>query len=94
MMLRDHEQHLFWQYLPQERKTRKARWNLKLRRLLAWFGGRRQQIGLVTTIYLILWSIPLFLGEPLISLFAVLPLMLVPPVGLLVYRLVWQEFHE
>jgi len=94
MMFKDHEQHLFWQYLPQERKTRKERWNLQLRRFLAWCGGRRQQIGLVAVFYIILWSIPLFLGEPLISLFAVLPLLLVPPVGLLVYRLVWKEFHE
>ena len=93
-MLRDHEQHLFWQHLPQERKTLQARWRLYTRRLLAWFGGRRQRIGLIVVIYLILWIIPLLLGQPLISLFAVLPLLLVPPVGILVYRLVWKEFHE
>ena len=93
-MLRDHEQHLFWQHLSPERKTRQARWCLYTRRLLAWFGGRRQRIGLVVGIYLILWSIPFLLGQPLISLFAVLPLLLVPPVGILVYRLVWKEFHE
>ena len=88
------EQHLFWQHLPQERKTRQARLMLQARRLNAWLGGRRQRIGLITIIYLILWSIPLLLGQPLISFFAVLPLLLVPPVGLLVYRLVWKEFHE
>ena len=90
----NHEQHLFWQHLPQERKTRQARLMLQARRLNAWVGGRRQRIGLITIIYLILWSIPLLLGQPLISFFAVLPLLLVPPVGLLVYRLVWKEFHE
>ena len=93
-MLMNHEQHLFWQHLPQERKTRQARLMLQGRRLNAWLGGRRQRIGLITIIYLILWSIPLLLGQPLISFFAVLPLLLVPPVGLLVYRLVWKEFHE
>ena len=93
-MLRDHEQHLFWRHLPQERKTRQARWALYTRRLWAWCGGRRQRIGLAVAIYLILWCIPLLLGQPLISLFAVLPLLLVPPVGILVYRLVWKEFHE
>ena len=67
---------------------------LQARRLNAWLGGRRQRIGLITIIYLILWSIPLLLGQPLISFFAVLPLLLVPPVGVLVYRLVWKEFHE
>ena len=90
----NYEQHLFWQHLPQERKTRQARLMLQARRLNAWLGGRRQRIGLITIIYLILWSIPLLLGQPLISFFAVLPLLLVPPVGLLVYRLVWKEFHE
>ena len=93
-MSMNYEQHLFWQHLPQERKTRQARLMLQARRLNAWLGGRRQRIGLITIIYLILWSIPLLLGQPLISFFAVLPLLLVPPVGLLVYRLVWKEFHE
>ena len=90
----EHNEHLFWKHLPSERKTRQARLNLRVRRLLAWCGGRRQRIGLSVAVYLILWSIPLFLGQPLISFFAVLPLLLVPPVGLLVYRLVWKEFHE
>ena len=93
-MLRDNEQHLFWEHLPQERKTFQARWSLYLRRLFAWCYGRRQRIGLVIGVYLILWSIPLLHGEPLISFFAVIPLLLVPPVGILMYRLVWQEFHE
>ena len=44
-------------------------------------------------VYLLIWSIPLLAGEPLLSAFAVLPLVLVPPVGYLVYWLVWKEFH-
>jgi len=88
------EQHLFWQHLPLERKTRQARLILQARRLFAWSSGKRQRIGLITIIYIILWSVPLLLGQPLISFFAVVPLLLVPPVGLLVYRLVWKEFHE
>ena len=44
--------------------------------------------------YLILWSLPLLFNQPIISLFALLPLLLVPPVGMLVYLLVWKEFHE
>ena len=43
--------------------------------------------------YVLIWSIPLLLGEPLLTVFALLPLLLVPPVGLLIYRLVWKEFH-
>ena len=86
--------HVFWQHLPPERKTRRASLILSSRRLLAWSGGRRQRISLVVGIYLIFWSLPLLFGQPMISLFALLPLLLVPPVGLLVYRLVWKEFHE
>ena len=93
-MSRNYEEHLFWQHLPQERKSRKARLILFAHRFFAWCGGRRQSICLIAGIYLILWSIPLLLGQALISFFAVLPLLLVPPVGLLVYRLVWKEFHE
>ena len=44
-------------------------------------------------IYLVLWLIPLLFGQILITSFAVLPLLLVPPVGVLIYWLVWQEFH-
>ena len=93
-MLQRHNQHLFWQCLPCERKTRQAHLILYARRCFAWCRGRQQSIGLITIFYLSIWGIPLFLGQPLISFFAVLPLLLVPPVGLLVYRLVWKEFHE
>ena len=88
------EQHLFWQYLPPERKTRRARWILSGHRLLAWSGGQRQRICIFLGLYILLWSLPLVFGQPMISVFALLPLLLVPPVGLLVYRLVWMEFHE
>ena len=37
--------------------------------------------------------IPLLVGQVLITSFALLPLLLVPPVGVLVYWLVWKEFH-
>ena len=90
----DDAQHLFWQHLPPERKTRWARLILSIRRLMAWSGGRRQRMSIVIGIYLILWSLPLLFNQPIISLFALLPLLLVPPVGMLVYRLVWKEFHE
>ena len=90
----DDERHPFWQYRPVEDKTARARWSLQLRRGLAWMAGRRQRIGLVIGIYLVTWIIPAVLGQPLITLFALIPLVLVPPVGWLVYQLVWKEFHE
>ena len=85
--------HPLWQYLPAERRTMRSRLQLQLRRIWAWVNRRRQRISLAVGIYLVLWLIPLFFGQILITSFAVLPLLLVPPVGGLIYWLVWQEFH-
>ena len=54
---------------------------------------RRQRIGVAIGLYVLIWLIPLLLQQPLITSFALLPLVLVPPVGWLIYWLVWQEFH-
>ena len=85
--------HPLWAYLPRERRSRRALYHLRRRRLWAWLKQKRQRIGLVVTVYLLIWSIPLLAGEALLSVFALLPLVLVPPVGYLVYWLVWKEFH-
>jgi hypothetical protein len=85
--------HPLWQYLPPERRTRKARLLLRRQRLLAWLKRKQQLIGLFLGTYIILWLIPLLFQQGLITAFAFLPLILVPPVGLLIYWLVWEEFH-
>ena len=86
--------HPFWHHLPPDRRTRTARWALKLQRLKAWLGGRRQRVCLTVVVYLLVWSMPLLVGQPVITVFALMPLLLVPPVGWLVYWLVWKEFHD
>jgi len=55
--------------------------------------GRRERVVVVSGLYVLIWLIPLAFGQVLITVFALLPLLLVPPVGLLVYWLVWREFH-
>jgi hypothetical protein len=60
---------------------------------LAWINRRRQRIGIAVGLYLLIWLVPLLFNQVLITSFALLPLVLVPPVGGLVYWLVWQEFH-
>ena len=85
--------HPLWQHLPPERRTRQAKLQLEARRWLAWLKQRRQRIGVAVGLYTLLWLIPLLLQQPLITSFALLPLVLVPPVGWLIYWLVWQEFH-
>ena len=85
--------HPLWRYLPQERRTARDRQLLRARRLLARAQGRRERLVGITSLYVLIWLIPLLMGQPIITLFALLPLLLVPPVGWLVYWLVWREFH-
>ena len=85
--------HPLWPYRPAKAQTPLARLRLRMRRLWAWLKLKRQRIAPVLIGYVLVWSIPLLLGEPLPSAFALMPLLLVPPVGLLIYRLVWREFN-
>ena len=85
--------HPLWEYLPGERRSHQALFQLRLRRLWAWLKQKRQRISLLVIVYLLFWSIPLVTGQPLISVFAFLPLALVPPLGYMVYWLIWKEFH-
>ena len=87
------ENHPFWQHQSPQRKTARARTTLKLQRFWAWLQGKKQRLAMVLGFYLMIWFIPLALGQPLITVFALLPLLVVPPVGLLVYWLIWREFH-
>ena len=88
------ELHPLWPYLPPEQRTRRHKLQVQLRRQLARLQGRRERVAVVTGVYVLIWSTPLLLGQPLLTFFALLPLCLVPPVGLLIYRLVWKEFHD
>ena len=85
--------HPLWSYLPRESRSRRSLFRLRFRRLWAWLKESRQRISAVLIIYILIWLIPLLLGQPLMTVFAFLPLVLVPPVGFLIYWLVWQEFH-
>ena len=87
------ELHPFWHYLPQERRTRIDELRFKVRRLFSLLQQRQAKVVIITSIYVLIWSLPLMLGQFLVSLFALLPLLLVPPVGLLIYWLVWKEFN-
>ena len=85
--------HPLWRYLPQQRQRRRDRLRLHSRRCWSWLQGRRQRIGLILGVYSLSWCLPWLFGEPMITAAALLPLVLVPPLGWLVYRLVWREFH-
>ena len=86
--------HPWWQHLPPERRRRRDHVRLLWRRLLAWARQRRQLIGLSISFYLLLCLFPVLLGLPALGFVALLPLLLVPPVGALVYWLTWKDFHH
>ena len=92
-MIDRRDPHPLWRHLPSERRSQRARLQLQAWRWSAWLKQRRQRIGVAIGLYVLVWLIPLLLQQPLITSFALLPLVLVPPVGWLIYWLVWQEFH-
>jgi hypothetical protein len=55
---------------------------------------RRVRIAAALLFYLLLALIPLALGQPHLTAFALLPLVLVPPVTYLAYLIAWHEFHR
>lgn len=54
----------------------------------------RYQILFLLGLYVLGCLIPLPFGLVTLAGFAILPLLLVPPVGFLIYWLVWKEFHH
>ena len=91
---REHPIHPLWNYIPDDQRNLHELSVLRRRRIWAWLKQKRQRIGVVVLAYILMWSAPLLIGEPLMTVFAFLPLVLVPPVGYLVYWLVWKEFHD
>jgi len=86
--------HPWWHHLPPERRRRRDYVRLLSRRARAWLLQRRQLIVSALAFYLLLCLVPFLLGVPALALMALLPVLLVPPVGYLVYWLVWKEFHH
>jgi hypothetical protein len=85
--------HPWWQHVPQDQRQKLQRQRRWLH-LVAWLRIRGNQIKLMLGLYLLLCLVPLCLGLYTLVAFAILPLLLVPPVALLIYWLVWKEFHD
>ncbi len=77
---------------PGERALRRR--ELFWARLLSRLRRRRVAIAAALVFYLVLGLIPLAFGQPHLTAFALLPLLLVPPVAYLAYLIAWVEFHR
>lgn len=86
--------HPWWEHLDPDHNRRQLRRQLLWIRVRAWLGVRRHRIELALAIYLLLCAVPLLMGQLLLSAYALLPVLLVPPVGFLIYWLVWLDFHQ
>ena len=72
--------HPLWNYLPAQQRSVGSP-DPEAHRAWAWMCRRRQRTIAIAT-YVLLWLIPLLGGQVLITSFALLPLLLIPPVGL------------
>jgi hypothetical protein len=85
--------HPWWRHVPPAERRRR-RLDLIRTRLGSLLVRRRTRILATLLFYGVLCLIPLALGQPHLSLLALLPLFAVPPVAYLAYLIVWHEFHR
>ena len=89
----DDRAHPWWKHLPAGERARRQAELRRLRRV-TWLLRRRQRILLSLLVYGLFCAYPLLIGQPHLSLMALLPVILVPPVTYLMYLLAWHEFHR
>ena len=85
--------HSWYEYVPRSRR-RRVRLERQCLLLKSCFVLASVRISLLLAGYLLFCLLPLAFGLVTLTAFAVLPLLLVPPVGYLIYWLVWNEFHR
>jgi len=89
----DPRHHAWWSYVPQSarpgrlRASQRRRWQQRL-------SQRRSRVTILLGLYTTLCAIPLVLGVQSLALLALLPMVLLPALGYLVYWLTWKEFHH
>lgn len=83
----------WWPYVPPAQQ-RRLRWQIRWLRLRAHLSRKPVRILLLLGFYLLLCLVPVLLGMAVLAGVAMLPLLLVPPVGYLAYWLVWREYHR
>lgn len=85
--------HPWWQHVPEERRPTLNRSLRRLRRG-EWMRRRRSRILVMVMLYALLCALPILFGGAGLSLLAVLPMLLLPALGLLTWWLTWKEFHH
>ncbi len=86
-------QHPWWHHIPSGERAQRV-WQIRRLRVAAWLRARHHRILLTLVFYVLLCLLPLLIGQPHLSAYALLPVVLVPPVAYLAYLLAWHEFHR
>ena len=88
--LRDHP---WWKHVPPASRAQRRR-EMALSRLKALLLRRRVALVASLLFYGVLCLLPLGFGQPLLTVLALLPLLVVPPVIYMAYLIAWHEFHR
>lgn len=85
--------HPWWAHVPAAERAQRRR-ALGRTRFLSQLRRRRVRIAGALLSYVLLGLMPLAFGQPHLTVFALLPLVMVPPVAYLAYLIAWHEFHR
>ena len=85
--------HPWWKHVPPASRGRRRR-EMALARLKDLLLRRRVALAASLLFYGGLCLLPLGFGQPLLTVLALLPLLVVPPVIYLAYLIAWHEFHR
>jgi hypothetical protein len=88
--LRDHP---WWKHVPPASRARRRREIARVR-IKALLLRRRVALFASLLFYAGLCLLPLGFGQPLLTVLALLPLLVVPPVIYMAYLIAWHEFHR
>lgn len=83
----------WWPHLPPEQQ-RRLQGQIRWLRVRAQLSRKEVRLLLLLGFYLLLCLLPVLLGLAVLGGIALLPLLLVPPIGYLAYWLVWREYHS
>lgn len=81
------------QFLP-PRQRFYARSRRRAIRVRTFLGRRQVQITVILLLYVLVALTGIVIGQGLLTVLALLPIMLMPPLAWAIYQLIWHEYHR
>ncbi|SBO44342.1 hypothetical protein [Cyanobium sp. NIES-981] len=89
----DPRAHAWWQHVPKRRRGDVFR-SRRRRLLIGWITSTAGKATMLMIVLLTIIAAMNLSGGGGLALLTLLPLVLIPPLGYLVYWLTWQDFHR